>query len=76
MSLLLLLLPSPSILLFSALLLVVLSDALLDVGLEVAADRHWKLGQLEGIVLPFIFLSMFLNNFNDAFGLAWCEPVN
>ena len=74
--LLLLLPPSLSILFLSAFLLIVLSYALLNVGLKLSAYSHWQLGQLERIVLAFILLSVFLHNLNYSFGLIGGKAID
>ena len=66
----LLLLPPPRVLFLSAPLLLVLCDAFLDISLEVTSDNHWKLGQLKGIVLPFILFGVFSHNLDNAFRLG------
>ena len=57
----------PCILFFSALLFVILGNALLDIGFKIAADGHGKLSQLEGIVLTVVLLGMLLDNLDNAF---------
>ena len=50
------------VLLFSFLLLLVLRDALLDVGFEVAAQVDGQLGELEGHLVAVVALSILLHD--------------
>ena len=74
--LLFLLSSSLCVLFLSALLFLVVSNALFDVSLQISTHNQRQLCQLKGVVLSFILLGVFLHNLDDSFRLVGRKAVD
>ena len=61
--------------LFTLLFFIVLRDAFFDIGLKIAAQEDWQLGQFESDLVIVVSLGIFLNDGDDALGLLRSQRI-